>query len=264
MALGLKQKLKEGRGIGSGKNYIPWTKADELPKRHPFILAPGLKTERAHHLFSELEHCYFLILQWSDIVIDIRERFPLLPVEETREIAKRNGIRYPYDRKAKEPAVMTLDFLVTKNDGVEIARTVLYSEKLDDRRTIEKLEIERNYWESRKINWGIVTEKEIPIDLVYNLKWISHAYRLDYHPDLDVDKVKLIERCLRKEMLRNNYLTLLEASKKVDDMLGLERGVSLYIIRYLLARRVWGINIKVKIDLNKPLTITTINLENLG
>jgi len=57
-------------------------------------------------------------------VIDIREQFPLLPVEEVQEIAHSKGINCPVDRKTREPLVMTTDFRITLNDGDEVLRSV--------------------------------------------------------------------------------------------------------------------------------------------
>ena len=58
---------------------------------------------------------------------------------------------------------MSSDFLVnlsTKNQP-KLAIQVKYSEALKDPRTIEKLEIERRYWQLKKVPFFLVTEKEI-------------------------------------------------------------------------------------------------------
>ena len=47
-----------------------------------------------------------------------------------------------------------------------------------------KLEIEREYWQRRNIDWGIVTDKEIPKILCENVKWV----RKEYH-NSDVSKL---------------------------------------------------------------------------
>jgi hypothetical protein len=56
---------------------------------------------------------------------------------------------------------MTTDFRISIQENIGIsehARTVKPAEKLEDKRVIEKFEIERYYWERRKISWGIITE----------------------------------------------------------------------------------------------------------
>ncbi|MBD0363546.1 MAG: TnsA endonuclease N-terminal domain-containing protein [Coleofasciculus sp. C3-bin4] len=44
---------------------------------------------------------------------------------------------------------------------------------MENERTIEKFEIERQYWLKRNISWGIVTERELPPALAKNIDWIS-------------------------------------------------------------------------------------------
>lgn len=67
----------------------------------------GWKTGRVHHLLSKLETEYFYVLEWSNIVSDIREQYPLLPITETLEIAEQLGILHPTDPRTKESIVMT-------------------------------------------------------------------------------------------------------------------------------------------------------------
>ncbi|KAI94320.1 hypothetical protein T281_11610 [Rhodomicrobium udaipurense JA643] len=46
---------------------------------------------------------------------------------------------------------------------------------LDKPRTLEKLEIERRYWLEQGVDWGIVTERDIPKVAVRNIAWV-HSY----------------------------------------------------------------------------------------
>ncbi len=173
--LSIEKRIKEGRGQGYGKEYIPWLLIQDVSSigRAPRIL--GWKTNRIHHLLSDLERSYFYILEWSDVVTDIREQFPLLPLEETMSIANELGIKHPIDPKTKEPIVMTTDFLINTGDKL-IARTLKMSDDLESRRVIEKFEIERVYWQKRHVDWGIVTEAQIPNKLVKNIDYIHQEY----------------------------------------------------------------------------------------
>lgn len=60
-----------------------------------------------------MERNYFYLTEYSDVVIDFREQFPVLPLEETRLIADELGIKHPTDPKTGEPILMTTDFLLT-------------------------------------------------------------------------------------------------------------------------------------------------------
>ncbi|WP_233882598.1 hypothetical protein [Brevibacillus laterosporus] len=75
----IEKRIKEGRGQGYGREYIPWLLIQDVPSSGRATRIHGWKTNRFHHVHSDLERSYFYILEWSDIVTDIREQFPLLP-----------------------------------------------------------------------------------------------------------------------------------------------------------------------------------------
>ncbi|MFI9481923.1 hypothetical protein ACIG2M_08630 [Lysinibacillus fusiformis] len=60
-----------------------------------------------------MEQNYFHLTEYSDSVVDIREKFPLLPLEETIVIAEELDLKYPTDPKTNEPIALTTDFLLT-------------------------------------------------------------------------------------------------------------------------------------------------------
>ena len=114
------------------------------------------------------------MLEWSPIITDIREQYPL-DLAETLAIAKQLGIRHPTDPRSQQPIVVTTDFLNTVQRGIEIiehARTVKYKQELSNPRVLQKLEIERVYWEIRNTDWGIVTEDDVDPILAANIKWL--------------------------------------------------------------------------------------------
>ena len=97
---------KERRGEGSGENYIPWNKIQELPSTSRVSRPPSWKTNRAHHLFSDGETDLFYLFEWSDSIIDIREQFPLIDLDLAMNIATDMGIEYPKDTKSGTPNVL--------------------------------------------------------------------------------------------------------------------------------------------------------------
>jgi len=144
---------KEGRGEGHGIDYKPWLTIQDVPSKGRSSRIPSSKTPREHHLLSDNERGIFLLLDWSDNVVDVREQFPL-DRDITRRIAKEMGVAHPMDPRTRTDIVMTTDFLVDKRVGnkiIEIARSVKSKTDLDDPRTIEKQEIERRYWELKNI-----------------------------------------------------------------------------------------------------------------
>lgn len=202
---------------------------------------------------------------------DIREQYPLLPLEETLDIAKQCSFDHPGvpnkdDPKALEPIVMTTDFLITLMiDGkrVERARTVKYADDLQSPRVLQKLEIERRYWEARGISWGIVTEHEIPSVLADN---VEHLYPYRY---LDEDS-----RYSRRELysaatvltqtVQGSALSLRHIALDCDAILGFDPGTCLSIAYFLIANRYWEIDMYTPIQPGKHLDLKHVDLSKLA
>lgn len=146
----LNRYLKEGRGQGIGKDYIPWNFTYNYSSKGRVSRIHGIKTGRIHHLHSDNQYRAFLLFEFNSSVIDIRESFPLLDVNEV--IDEKEDLRFDKftDKETKEPYVLTTNFLLTVKDknGEEkdIARTVKNTTELKKKITFEKMEIERKYW----------------------------------------------------------------------------------------------------------------------
>ena len=159
-----------GYGSGRGSDYKPWLTVRSFGSRGMAHRVLGHKTGRIHHFHSNHELGCFLLLEWDDKVTDIREQFPLHPVSETQRIASQLGYRHPVQRwkwKGKwkqQPAVQTSDFRVTFSDKSPVPEMIISvkpSGELEKRRVLEKLEIERTYWERRSVEWQLVTEGQV-------------------------------------------------------------------------------------------------------
>lgn len=245
----IEKRLQEGRGQGEGASYIPWLHIQDVASQGLASRIKGWKTGRVHHLLSELETSYFYLLEWSLSVLDIREQFPLLPLEETLAIADECGIAHPKDPRNKESIVMTTDFVLTvrRNFGtIKQVRTIKYAQDLQSKRTLEKLEIERCYWQKRNVDWGIVTEREIPIKVVENVKWLHPYLRVSELAPLTENDIARIKAAITPFVLQAES-SLANITATCDEKLGLTPGLSLSVARHLLANRVW------KVDITQPI-----------
>lgn len=174
----IKRFLAEGRGSGTGGDYKPWLTVQDLSSQGESRRALGLKTGREHHLFSNVEWELFLLLEWSSDITDIREQFPL-DRALTLEIAALLGIPHPCYPDARVPTVMTADMLVTRSqNGVDVleAFNAKRSEEAEDARSLEKLEIQRHYFELAGIPHRLVFHSEIPHQEARNIEWIRGAF----------------------------------------------------------------------------------------
>lgn len=59
------------------------------------------KTGRVHHTLSEHESSFFLA-EFSDTIIDIREQFPLIPLDLSTKIAQLLGVGHPVIAYSKQ------------------------------------------------------------------------------------------------------------------------------------------------------------------
>jgi len=236
------RRLREGRGQGRGATYKPWLTVQDVPSQGLSHRIKGWTTQRVHHLFSNLERDAFYLLDWAEVVVDIREQYPLLPLQETEGIAEQMGVRHPEDPRTGHSVVMTTDFLVdVQGTGgiIQQAHTVKPAEMLDNPRTLEKLEIERRYWQSRDVDWGIVTEYEIPTPQTHNVRLLHGYQQIDDRLPAEVDVSEVV-----RFLLDNSHARLIaELAQYGDHVLNLASGTTLTVLYHLLATRRMAFNL---------------------
>jgi hypothetical protein len=257
-----------GYGQGIGQEYQPWLDKEKVWAKKPVISLKGWTTGRVHYLTGELTRPYFFIVEWSSVVTDIREQYPLLPLEETLTIAKDLGIRHPVHAQTRKPVVLVSDFLltVTKNEtSVLNARALTSVASLESKRTIELLEIERRYWAARGVDWGVATEREIPMAFADNVDFLHHHMICDLSEYLSEERrvvlpelVPLLTQLVREKSQPLNHLT-----RRCDTQLGCSPGTSLTMAYHLLATRQWCIDMKVPINPHLPLPLLNVRLDEV-
>lgn len=260
--------LKEGRGQGYGPDYKPWYRIQDVASSG---LCHRIKsvwtTERETHLLSNLERDWFFVFDWSPLVVDIREQFPLLPLEETQAIATECGVRHPVEHRTKErhPVVLTSDFRLTLTVGeqkVDQIRTAKYASSLSSKRVLEKFEIERRYWERRGVDWGIVTERDLSQTLARNVELLRGKRCLNERLSLRGDQLYLMAEMLT-DKVRGEDLSLREAGASCDTQFKLADGSGLTVAYYLLANRYWEVDMYTRIDPGRRLILLRYHLEGL-
>lgn len=257
------RKIKSGCGKGIRECYKPWIKVWDIRSRGVSNLVAGLKFNRTHHLLSNAERDYLLILEQDPSIIDIREQYPLFTQGETQAIASSLNIRHPVYPGTKVPVVMTTDFLITFIDsrGEEklAARSVKYRSEFDGgsieakNRIVEKLSIEQRYWQNREVEWSLVLHENLPSNKIANLK-ILRTYA-SIHPSLPTSKNV------------SNLLSFISSAKtdQVPLKVLLERASKTMFMNYIDVKRlfhhlIWGGQLEINIssmviDLSKPLHV---------
>jgi hypothetical protein len=247
--------IKSGRGGGRGSEYSPWLTVQDVPSIAPATRVLGMKTGRMHQVLSNLELNYFYVLDWAQNVTDIREQFPLLPIEETKFIANELGVKHPAQPGTKQPIVMTTDFVVDV-DEVTVARNCKYEKDLLDKRVSEKLEIERRYWLRRGVNFQVVSEKTFSPTLIANVKFIRKAYNLDWN-ELGINEKMFLtaKNLLRSAFEEDRNLIPAYVCLDLDELLGMKAGTTLFILRHMLARREIRVDMDATISPREPLPL---------
>ncbi|MEK4512833.1 TnsA endonuclease N-terminal domain-containing protein [Paenibacillus sp. FSL K6-2524] len=257
-----KNYIKKGRGVGSGADYQPFIQAhdNKIASEGWITRHKGWKTGRTHHTLSEHERKYLYYCEWLDGIVDIREQWPLLPIERTIEIANKLGIEHA--NLDGTPVVMTTDFRLTLSSPkckFDVIRTIKPISKLDCR-TLELFEIERVYFGEEGIDWCIITEDKIPDILVKNVEWMAGAKYLETRRGVNSELVSLVSEPLLQLFINDAVETsVMNICLSADRNFGLEAGTSMFILQHNLANKRWGAEIDKKIiKEGEPLVISEL------
>lgn len=250
------RRIKEGRGQGVGKEYKPWLTIQDVSSLGRECRTHGVEIDRQFELLSDNERDYFFIAEYADCVKDIREQYPLLPLEQTVEISNRLGIVHPRDTVTKTPLVMTTDFVLSVEVNGEIktiARTIKQKRDLT-KRQIEKFEIEREYWKMKGVDWGIVTEDEINTVAAKNISIIRPFYTID-----DIDSFENFTKAKVKILLESFASSIIGKKVIIRDVANtfdkgnmLPVGTGLSIYKYLLANKIIKMDLLLPLDVDHP------------
>ncbi len=247
--------LREGRGSGHGPDYKPWLTVRDLSSQGRSHRVFGHKSQRTHHLLSDLELAVFLLLEWNRSTQDIREQFPLR-LEDTKALALESGIDHPSVRGVMQ--VMSSDFLVNTTDSSQpkFALQAKYVEALSDARTIEKLELERRYWLQKGVPWWVITEKDIPSVVTQNISWLYPAQRDEIEIDVLMERATFYQH----HFDNNSEKSVIDVAKQLDMAYQQPMGQSLLEIRQLLAQRCFLFDILTPVT---KLKAGCLQLENI-
>lgn len=216
-----KAKRKEKYGIGHGADYKPYIRTSEFNSLGTCSNPIDWKTGRTVHLLSQGEKYFWYLMRWRDDVVDIREQFPL-PVEKTSEIAEMYEIKHPM--KGAQYVVMTSDFLVDYEDGTQEVFSIKNSKDdiTESARTVEKLFIEKKYWESLEVPYHLVFKEDLNITFAENIRQTVQYYHLSEV----FDSTSMIKYMIANKMLliedrmKENSLNFKELAKEYSDLIG--------------------------------------------
>lgn len=244
--------LKEKRGEGEGDKYLPWMTIQDMPSQGRVSRVYGYKTKRIHHFFSDMETRVYYLFSWNDSVIDLRESYPLLDLESAIQDKKGLDFSKLVDKESGTPYILTTTFLITLRDANNqeyyVARSIKASEKLEHNYIIEHYEVERRYWQSKGVDWGIITQKDINLTRAKNIEWVYPAL-IDEEMEFET-KQELSTELLN--YLHNSDNAVRKTTAYFDTKMKLPSGTGLFLFRYLIASKNIPVDMDREIDVNVP------------
>lgn len=171
------RRIKEGRGQGEGRAYVPWTFVQEFSSKGTQSRIPSLALGRTVHVMSNIERSMFLMHEYVGFE-EYREQFPI-PREVTLGAAKALGIRHPVYPRTQVPVVMTIDALVWRRTPDGLVSLSAWDAKpartLGNKRTLEKLSLHRAACHHWGISHQVFTETSVSLNVKRNVEWLRTA-----------------------------------------------------------------------------------------
>jgi hypothetical protein len=240
-----------------------------MPSNGTSCIIKGNPFNRDRHFPSQNEARYYFATSWSDRLLDFMEQFPLLPIDDTLEIAEALGFKHPADNK-RRPLVMTTDAFLTiggtGEDPCRVVRTVKEIKDLCDPRTLEKLEIERQYFHFHGIDdWGIVTDLELKQfeREITEIKSLNEVRNPNCLAPLKLDRIRTIATALSTRVKAAGYVRLPTLCAETVQRFSVEAGTSLAVARFLIANKAWLTDLCLLSDLTQAIAFQVKNLDFL-
>ena len=256
----LDAKLKSERGIGEFEKYKPYLKTQDFSTRGISHRVRGNLINRMYEFFSSTQYNAFLLiedraLEKKSAIIDIREHFPLWDLKDLDVVDSSFKNIQLIDKKSKIDFIFTTTFLLTYSNQPSQyeAISVKYASDLIKQSTLERLELERRYWQKIGVNWSLLTNKEIENQRgrLKNIKFYRPAFKLEEFgltniSELEEMKKALIYKISNSEDSINHTLHHFEIQYEIDSNL------SLLLFKNLLARKEIAINYNRDIVMKNP------------
>lgn len=266
------RRIAAGVGQGIADGYDPWLKIGSFASRGVSYAVPSAKCARSHHFFSKNEYHFYLLQEFADNVLEIREQFPLINYGRTFQIAVEKGYRPSFYRGTTVPRVYTTDFMLTKvnaagesylsavsiksrKDHERIAKT-----KLGLKRTIQLAEIERTYWNELGVYWDTVFAEDMPIIRIKNIESLRTHARIKSSICSDRAIIGVLKFLLEIGLPAANKMTLKALIRNISKCIYMSYLDTFELFMYMAWHKYIGVNINdCLIRVTKPLEIVAVN-----
>lgn len=260
--------INEGYGQGEKENYKPFINTIRVSSSGRVSRVKGWITNRVHHFLSDTETRLFYLYEFfgSGRILDIKEHYPLIDgLDNIIPNLDNELIKRLTNQKNGEPIILTTTFLISEQiDGGNIryfARSVKDYRQLENKQVIERYQIMQEYWNSKNVDYGIVTNKEIPLVVAKNIEYIHPFFHLEEYGIEDEMQLFLKERLL--DTIANGESELIiEVLTKFDDEFNLNQGTAIAIYKHMLARKIIGVDMNREISFNQSCNTVQVLTQN--
>jgi hypothetical protein len=231
--------------------YVPFLTAIRS-KSHGYVhRVLGLVTGRMHHLQSRGEYWLLLLLDMAGTYKNLREGFPL-PLSLTEPIAESKGIKHPFNRFARENAIMSVDFIATGLDGIWTGIDYKPSAELERKRVKEKLHLTRLALAEVGVEHVVITERDLPPQLIDNLRFLhTFASPID-PPPLPHEILEQAGAAMRAALFDGRF-SVYEAAVQFRQNFNCSPAQLVRTAFWLIAHRHWHIDLHHPVHPEKPL-----------
>lgn len=236
------------KNILKDEEYQTGIKIQDFPSKGRVSRIKGRTTGRLHHLLSDLETNIFYLLDYDERVVDIKEHYPLLDLTEIDVDLDNIDLKKFENKKTGEQYMFTTSFVVTLKDIKTeryLAITVKNESQLYKSTTLEKLEVERRYWRTKGIDWCIVTNKDILIEKVENIKWLLLG-----NIGEEIEYEKIIIDLIKDTIITNSHMKISKMLSNIGKVLNINEANILSVLKKLI------VNGKLVTDLDKKILLT--------
>ena len=253
---------RRGHGIDVEVPHVPHLTIRNFSSRGFASAVANPDGSRAEHVMSRLEKGYLLLKRRDPDVVERREQVPLLPLEETEDIARTLGIR-PLRTPKRQPYVLTTDLVVRYRDGTREAAFVRPMALIArTRRAFDKMMVEKTYWHRRGVDFRIVTDEDVPGVIISNLEMLhdNHA------PPAGFEKAHARDlglNALRAALDGSSDEPLCRICRALDEVGGMPVGTHVALLKHFAFRRMLTINLYEAFRTVKAYRIVKDRLERL-
>ena len=178
------QRGRGNRGMGEGLEYNSWFAVRDVPSDGTAGDIAGIKVPRPFVTLSTLEATQLFKIERRKNILDIRENWPILHMDRTRELCREHRVRHVYRGRYLFP--FTIDFLITEllNGRISYsAESVKTPDKAADPEALLRLLIEELWCREHNIPWSLVDTSEYTPAMLSALRFMRAWFQYEYEPN---------------------------------------------------------------------------------